>query len=249
MYCGRKLCKRRVRQRGHRAATSDDWFTEAGAHPTVAVAAQIEGDGRTHVVDAVAVVEMTDFKGGPVLAEATAIGGGDAGINDKNTLDGTVMENQYDRARDKIEADERQQDPYLSIPRQHSRSGSSSHGRQAMRRLSASLSRSLSGGAEDLPDDAGPSYTPMVGGAAAEEQWDDAGGLGEYVESHAVPAAPSPPPRRESDGDHMPFPTIAPPPRQPDVRRPSGAATQADRALAESALTLARGEHEFSVML
>jgi hypothetical protein len=243
MYCARKLCKRRIRQRGQRAATSDDWYTEAGALPTVAVAAKIEGDGSTHMADAVAVVEMSDFKGGPVLAEATAIGGADAGSNDKNTLDGTMTENQYDRARDKIEADERQQAPYLSIPRRHSRSGSSSQGRQAMRRLSVSLSRSLSGGAEDLPDDAGPSYTPIAGGAAAEEQWaggaaaeeaplDDSGGLGAYVESHAVPGTPSPPPRRVSDGSHTRFPTIAPPPPQP-----------------ESTLVLAGSEREFSAML
>ena len=112
-----------------------------------------------------------------------------------------------------------------------------------MRRLSVSLSRSLSGGAEDLPDDAGPSYTPIAGGAAAEEQWaggaaaeeaplDDSGGLGAYVESHAVPGTPSPPPRRVSDGSHTRFPTIAPLPPQP-----------------ESTLALAGSEREFSAML
>ena len=117
-----------------------------------------------------------------------------------------------------------------------------------MRRLSQSLSRSLSGGAEDLPDDVSPSYTPMGARAAAEEQWeaplDDSGGLGAYVESHAVPGTPSPQPRRESNGSHMPFPTIAPPPHLPDVRRPSGAATQADRDLAESTLVLAGDDNE-----
>jgi len=243
MYCARKFfCKRRLRERGHRENTSEDWFTDASALPATAVATEIDaGGGNAHMVDAVAVLEMADVKGGPpVLAEATVLGsaGGGRG-NDKNTLDGLMSENQYDRAREKIEADESS-----AYVKRSSRSGSSSQGRSAMRRLSASLSRSLRGG-ED-------SYEPIPAGAAAEEQWDepldDTGGLATYVESHAVADDT---PRRSSDGSHMPFPTIAPPPRAPEVRRPSGAASQADRDLAESALALAAatGEREFTVML
>ena len=243
MYCARKFfCKRRLRERGHRANEGEDWFADASVLPATAVATEIDAGGNPHMVDAVAVLEMTNVKGGPpVLAEATVLGSaGNGDGNDKNTLDGLMSENQYDHARQKIEADESVRGKQTA-----SRSSSSSQGRSALRRLNASLSRSLSG-------DRNGNYTPMPGGAAAEEQWeeplDDTGGLATYVESHAIEDDV---PRFSSEGSHMPFPTIAPPTRAPEARRPSGAATQAHRDLAEptTALATATGEREFPTVL